>query len=114
MVLFLQVSNNNFQDISFGTQILFQTLSSLESGLLLELPRVMLESFRHYKYRFMVTSVYFRYFCREHLKRKGIISSLIYVYVIDNQLIFSSSAVFWKLIHSSMTFHQNLLKAEGE
>ena len=24
-------------------------------------------------------------------------------YVIDNQLIFSSSAVFWKLIHSSMT-----------
>ena len=34
--------------------------------------------------------------------------------VIDNQLIFSSRAVFWKLIHSSMTFHKDLLRAEGE
>ena len=32
-------------------------------------------------------------------------------YVIDNQLIFSSSAVSWKLIHSSMIFHQDLLRA---
>ena len=30
----------------------------------------------------------------------------LHFYVIDNQLIFSSSAVFWKLIHSSMTFYE--------